>query len=267
MFTFAGRFLGCTAVAAVAVLYVESNGWLSDEHPPWVRHSTAVGQQRHVVLQDGSHVDLNTATELRVRIGSDRREAVLARGEVRFRVESAGNAPLLVLAVGTKLEATRAQFSERLVNTSQVDVLVEKGQVDISVPSVRAPLTVVAGESISLKSNAVYTRKVLSPAAIERKTAWTDGWISFLKAPLPEAVTEFNRYHEQQLVLVDPRLAGLEIGGRFRSSDLNSFIATLEHSFDVQAKSAVVQGTVGDTIYLSGRCFRAPQQCNWPLVQ
>jgi hypothetical protein len=61
-----------------------------------------------------------------------------------------------------------------------------------------------------------------------------DGWIWFSKDPLPEAVAEFNRYHREQLVLVDPALARLEIGGRFRSTDLDSFIATLEHSFDVR---------------------------------
>jgi ferric-dicitrate binding protein FerR (iron transport regulator) len=109
--------------------------------------------------------------------------------------------------------------------------------------SLSPPLTVSASELLSLRPNAPYLRQKLSPAALERKTAWTDGWIWFAKVPLPEAVGEFNRYHDQQLVLVDPRLARLEVGGRFRSTDLDSFIATLEHSFDVQATSPAVRGT------------------------
>jgi len=68
-------------------------------------------------------------------------------------------------------------------------------------------------------------------------------------------------------VLVDPALASLEIGGRFRSTDLESFITTLEHSFNVQTIPAVVHGADVETIYLTGRCARARQQCNWPLVQ
>jgi transmembrane sensor len=171
------------------------------------------------------------------------------------------------------LQATGTDLSVRLVNSSQLEVLVAKGHVDIIVPG-RWPnvwlsplVSVSSGELLSLQSNAVYVKDTLSPAALERKIARTDGWIWFAQAPLPQAVTEFNRYHDQQLVLVDPRLTRLEVGGRFRSTDLDSFIATLEHSFDVQATSSVVHGTGAATIYLTGRCLRAQQQCNWPMVQ
>jgi len=125
-----------------------------------------------------------------------------------------------------------------------------------------AALSVCAGESISLQSNAVYAREKLSPAVLKRRTAWADGWPWFSTEPLPEAVAEFNSYHDQQLVLVDPRLASLEIGGRFRSNDLDSFIATLEHSFDVRATASADHGTGSAIIYLSERCLRAQQQCN-----
>jgi ferric-dicitrate binding protein FerR (iron transport regulator) len=110
-------------------------------------------------------------------------------------------------------------------------------------------------------------RAQLPPAILKRRTAWTDGWIWFFKEPLPEAVAEFNRYHRERLVLVDPALARLEIGGRFRSTDLDSFIASLEHAFHVRATSPPVRGTGATTIYLTGSCGRAQQQCNWPMVQ
>ena len=96
---------------------------------------------------------------------------------------------------------------------------------------------------------------------MSRRTAWVDGWLWFAAVPLPEAIAEFNRYHGQRLVLVDPALARIRIGGRFRSSDLASFIATLEHSFGVRAVSTVVHGT--DTaVFLTERCRRAQQHCN-----
>jgi transmembrane sensor len=128
-------------------------------------------------------------------------------------------------------------------------------------------LTAFAGELISLNSTTVLTRAELTPAALERRTAWTEGWLWFAKDPLPEALAQFNRYHRQRLVLVDPSLASLEIGGRFRSTDLESFIATLEHSFNVRTIPAAAHGTGVQTIYLTRRCVRAQQQCNWPLVQ
>jgi ferric-dicitrate binding protein FerR (iron transport regulator) len=65
---------------------------------------------------------------------------------------------------------------------------------------------------------------------------------------------------------VDSDLATVKIGGRFRSTDLDSFIAALEHSLGVRALSSV-RGRGATSIYLTGRCRRALQQCNWPMVQ
>ncbi|MCU1259130.1 MAG: hypothetical protein JWO80_2015, partial [Bryobacterales bacterium] len=275
MFTLATKYIGCTAIAALALLYVESKDWRNNARPTWTDYSTAVGELRHLVLQDGSQVDLNTGTEIRTRVDADRREVILTRGEARFRVQRSEGAPIFVSAGTAKVKAAGTEFSIRLVNSAQVDVLVEEGRVDISVPAHQArfpdmlastlSLSVSAGESISLRSNDVYARETLSPPALKRRTAWTDGWIWFSKDPLPEAVAELNRYHREQLVLVDPALARLEIGGRFRSTDLDSFIATLEHSFDVRAGSSAVRETGAATIYLAARCRRAQQQCNWPM--
>jgi transmembrane sensor len=183
-----------------------------------------------------------------------------------------------VLAGNASVQSADADFSVRLLDSTRLDVLVASGRVDIGSAAVGEPVagfrllppvtvTASAGEAILLRSGAVYARQKLTPDAVQRRTAWTDGWIWFAAEPLPQAIAEFNRYHEQQLVLVDPRLATLEIGGRFRSTDLRSFIATLEHSFDVRTAAATVPGTRTAAIYLTERCSRASQQCNWPLVQ
>ena len=273
MVTLAGRFVGYTVFAAVALLYVEREDWRADTRPRGAVHSTAVGEVRHLLLEDGSRVDLNTDSQIRTRVEDNRRVAVLSRGEARFRVDGDGRRALLVVAGQASVQSTGADFTVRLVNGSQVDVLVKDGRADINVAPARVPspglqlspplaLTVSSGESISLRSNSVHARERLSAAVLERRTAWTDGWLWFAAEPLPQALAEFNRYHEQQLVLVDPRLASLQIGGRFRSSDLDSFIATLEHSFDVRTASTALPGAHAATIYLTERCSRALQHCN-----
>jgi transmembrane sensor len=273
MVTSAGRFIGYTAIAAVALLYVERQDWRADTCPQGATHSTAVGEVRHLLLEDGSRVDLNTNSEIVTRIEANRRVTLLIRGEARFRVDRDDRPVFLVVAGQASVKSTGADFSVRLVNSSRVDVLVKAGRADISVapPDVSRSglqlspplvLTMSSGESISLRSNSVHVRERLSAVVLERRTAWTDGWLWFAAEPLPQALAEFNRYHEQQLVLVDPRLASLQIGGRFRSSDLDSFIATLEHSFDVRTASATLPGARAATIYLSERCSRALQQCN-----
>jgi ferric-dicitrate binding protein FerR (iron transport regulator) len=54
----------------VALLYVELQGWMTDASAKWARHATAMGELRHLELKDGSLVDLNTRSELRVSIGA-----------------------------------------------------------------------------------------------------------------------------------------------------------------------------------------------------
>lgn len=279
MFTRAGGLIGCAAVAALELLCVERKNPLTDTASSSAMHAAAIGEVRHLELQGGGRVDLNTGSQIRTRVESGGRVVVLTRGEARFRVGPSDRGGFFVLAGNASVQSADADFSVRLLDSTRLDVLVASGHVDIGSAAVGEPVagsrllppvtavTASAGEAILLRSGAVYARQKLSPDAVQRRTAWTDGWIWFAAEPLPQAIAEFNRYHEQQLVLVDPRLAGLEIGGRFRSTDSSSFIATLEHSFDVRAAAATVPGTRTAAIYLTERCSRASQQCNWPLVQ
>lgn len=288
------RRLEILVLVIVSIVRVDSAQWVPHPDPVWTLYATNVGSIERLVLQDGSRVDLNTGSEIKVRITGGQREVVLTHGEALFTVRQRADWPFSVRAGGAKIRTVGTKFSVRLRGDDEADVLVIEGRIAIdgaidggSAAAVANlgrprgatafprgatafPLIVSAGESVAMSFTTLGTtpgttllaRKKLPPAALERRTAWTDGWIWFYQDPLPEAVAEFNRYHRQQLVLVDPALASLEIGGRFRSTDLASFIAALEHSFDVRALSSGA-----NAVYLTGRCPRASQQCNWPMVQ
>jgi transmembrane sensor len=286
------RKLAALVLLLVSLARIDSGHWLPSAEPVWTPYTTNVGRTERVTLQDGSRIDLNTDSEIKVRFVRGERQIVLLHGEALFTVVHRPDWPFSVRAGVATIRAVGTKFSVRLRDDNEAEVLVIEGRIAIeggrphvgewhSVPTEGAavarvgysrevspfPLLASAGELISVNSRTVLSRVELPPVALARKTAWTDGWIWFTKEPLPEAAAEFNRYHRQHLVLVDPALASLEIGGRFRSTDLDSFIATLEHSFNVRAVSSAVPGTADATIYLTGRCERAKQQCNWPMVQ
>jgi transmembrane sensor len=273
------RQLGILVLAVVSILRVDSDQWVAHPNPVWTLYATNVGGIQRVILQDGTLVDLNTNTEIKARFTGAQREIVLTHGEALFTVVNRTSWPFSVRAGSATIHVIGTKFSVRLREDNEVDVLVIEGRIAIdggreaavaNVPRARRAIALVLspGESIALNSTTVLARAQLPPATLNRRTAWTGGWIWFFKDPLPEAVAEFNRYHREQVVLVDPALARLEIGGRFRSTDLDSFIATLEHAFQVRAMSPAVRGTgAAATIYLTGSCLRAQQQCNWPKVQ
>jgi transmembrane sensor len=272
-----GSNLLVICLALVGALRVDTAQWISLPGPVWTRYATQVGDVKRVLLTDGSAVDLNTDSEVKTLVSATQSQIALVKGEALFTLARDTSRPFSVRAGDTTIDAVGTQFSVRLREDDQIDVLVSQGKVVIHRKQEISPATVASdsheapdfllasassGESISLRGNSVSSKHTVPPSVLARKNAWTDGWLWFSKDPLPEAVAQFNRYHHEQIVLVDPALRHLEVGGRFQSNDMGSFVAALEHSFGIHETSAPVQGIGGSFIYLTKRCRSAEQQCN-----
>jgi transmembrane sensor len=94
---------------------------------------------------------------------------------------------------------------------------------------------VSAGEAATVRRNSVSIRTVL-PKEMSRKLAWTAGHLAFQGETLDDAVQEFNRYNQRQITIADPSIVKLQVGGSFRTTDLDSFIAALQHSFGIRVQ-------------------------------
>jgi transmembrane sensor len=83
--------------------------------------------------------------------------------------------------------------------------------------------------------------------------AWTQGRLWFDRVTLAEAVLEFNRYNRRQLVIDDPAIESLHIGGAFDATDLDSFVAALQ-SFGIRISLPGSDSSVpaGEAIHLLG---------------
>jgi transmembrane sensor len=51
---------------------------------------------------------------------------------------------------------------------------------------------------------------------------------------LAEVVDQFNRYNERQLVIADPTLSTIHIGGYFRPTNLDAFVSVLQSDFGIR---------------------------------
>ena len=101
-----------TAVAAVAVTFAALHPYRSAQ--PTV-YSTAQGQRRAIDLADGTHVVLNGASSIAVRLEHGRREVTLAQGEAAFDVVHDPSRPFQVAVgdqtlrdIGTEFNVLRA---------------------------------------------------------------------------------------------------------------------------------------------------------------
>jgi transmembrane sensor len=189
------------------------------------------------VLEDGSVVDLNTNSQVRVRLGDARREVRLTRGEGRFQVAHDVNRPFVVAANEAAVRAVGTAFTVRLRDASQVEVVVAEGKVAIAAPRVTDAPPLAAGETAVVQPGHVSVSP-MSPQAIERKLAWTSGRLEFRGERLADAVAEFNRYNLRQIRLASPALGSLRVGGNFKATDPESFAAALASAFKLHVDPA-----------------------------
>jgi len=221
------------ALAATLLAGVLAAGWVWQQQFNWQRYETPIGGFSRIVLDDGSVVDLNTNSEVRVRLSGDKREVRLLRGEGRFQVAHDTARPFTVAAAETAVRAVGTAFSVRLQG-EQVDVLVAEGKVAVAAASVTEgspPLS--AGEAAVVLPDRVSVSRV-EPQLLARRMAWTAGRLEFRGESLREAVQEFNRYNRRQVRLADASLATLRVGGSFTATDPESFAGALASAFKLR---------------------------------
>jgi transmembrane sensor len=81
----------------------------------------------------------------------------------------------------------------------------------------------------------------------EEYLSWRSGFVSFHDTPLAAAAAEFNRYNARKIVIGDPGIGVMRVGGNFRWSNVDAFVRLLAQGFPVQARRQ------GDTIVLTRR--------------
>jgi transmembrane sensor len=226
------------ALAASVLVAALAGAWVWQQQFGWQHHDTGVGCLEHIVLEDGSVIDLNTNSDLRVRLSDDRREVRLLRGEARFQVAPDARRPFSVEAAGTAVQAVGTSFSVRVHDGRQVNVLVAEGHVAVAPDrlsgSAKGVSQLEAGDEAQVWPDRVSVIRV-EPQMVARRMAWTSGRLEFRGESLADAVAEFNRYNRRQIQLAEPGLASLRVGGSFTSTDPDSFVDALASAFNLHA--------------------------------
>jgi transmembrane sensor len=219
---------GAASLALMALIVLE----LPDVAPSVVSHATGLGEQRSVVLDDGSIVTLNTLSEATVRFDSSMRQVTLVAGEAMFDVVSDPER-LFVVETGTmSLNVLGTKFSVYRKNDSTRVAVVEGSVRAISRHTSDSPIVVRAGEG------AVATAQGISLADprfdVGKAIAWTERRLIFDGAPLTEVVREFNRYNRKPLIVEDKALANRAITTVVNAHDVSALVGFLELEPDVE---------------------------------
>jgi transmembrane sensor len=246
------------SVAALAVM-AAMLAWV--EAYPGTAYSTTIGEQRSLAFADGSTVTLNSHSRIRVHYTARGRDVVLLAGQALFHVAKDASRPFIVKSGSTRVRAVGTEFDVYQRREDTVVTVVE-GRVAVlteppftgssgAVATVRQPTEPGSARSMSALGGlrppsaspvtganvfvSAGEQLTVSPKAAEfaehpniaSATAWVQRELIFDSASLADVAEQFNRYNEQQLVIVDPSLEVFHISGVFSSTDPSSLVRFL----------------------------------------
>lgn len=195
-------------------------------------YETGVGEQRLVVLEDGSRLRLNTDSQVRVHFTRGEREIRLLRGQAFFDVAPDTRRPFIVEAGETSVRALGTRFDVRRQPT-RTEVTLLEGKVQVREPSRSQPWLLVPDQQLTVVPG---HRAIRQPTDAGKVSSWTTGRLMFEETPLAAAIAEVNRYGGEQIALDAPALAEAPVSGVFDVGDTEAFVAAVALLFDLEAE-------------------------------
>lgn len=211
--------------------------------------ATAQGERREIALSDGSVVNVDPETQMRIRFDSRERRIDLTRGRARFHVAKNPVRPFLVHADGTVVRAVGTDFGVEHRGQGIV-VTVAEGRVAVlphenssfaldhfaagrqavdsrkSGSSSASIVMVSTGQQVTVARSG--SAEEVRDVNAERELSWAEGRLSFDNDSVASVVQTFNRYNTVQIHVADATLADRTMSGVFNASDPESFIAFLQ---------------------------------------
>jgi transmembrane sensor len=175
-------------------------------------YATGKGEHRHIALADGSAIDLDAETSIRVSLSRSERRVTLGDGQAIFDVAHDARRPFVVAAAGRLVRDLGTQFDVK-AHGGQLTVTVARGRVEVasaqSVASGRA-VELAPGQRLAIDGAGVGQLTRVDPA---ETFSWRAGRLVYRAQPLADVVADLNRQFVEQTEIADPDLGRLPITG------------------------------------------------------
>ena len=230
-------------LARVAVVLVLLAGalagarmFLSREHA--VTYQTAIGGHRAFALADGSRIELNTDTTLRVSDGAKQRRIWLEKGEAYFQVKHDSARQFVVMAGDHRIVDLGTKFViRRDVHRLEVTLVEGRAQIEpTDAGSKERSLLLKAGDVVIATPDAMALVKRPSTLVAD-SLGWRRGLLIFRNTPLADVADEFNRYNKRKLVVLGDDARNLGVGGHFQANNVEIFARVAEGALGLHVQS------------------------------
>ncbi|MFI3186998.1 MAG: FecR family protein [Methylococcaceae bacterium] len=210
-------------VAAACIVF--TSGWLllgSGLIERWQADAvTATGEQRRIVLADGSAVTLNTDTALVFNTDGERRGVKILSGEAYFEVQPDKAKPFIIETEQGTVRVVGTRFNVKTGEVTSVDV--ESGIV-VCADRQGDSRQLTAGQHTRIDNLGV---AALTEIDVSQAFAWLKGRLIFQNQPLAEVIAELDRYHPGAIVITDEKLAKTRVTGNYKLEDTAAIVRAL----------------------------------------
>lgn len=249
------------AIAASVVLLTAVGSALFWTYAQSTRtYATQVGERRSIRLPDGSTIELNSRSRVRIDFSEARRTVHLMEGQALFEVAKDPARPFVVSSGETHVRAVGTQFDVyrkskgTIVTVVEGSVAVTRGRhgmrsgagvpADTQRSDMKSPEASAAAHGadalpaailLSAGQQLVVSESVpLEPVRVNvaAATAWTQRQVVLESASLSEVAEEFNRYSVRKLVVEDTGDKELRLSGVF-TTDPEFLIRYLKERPDI----------------------------------
>ena len=198
------------ALAATVVLGIEIADNLGASTQTLVLKAPP-GQTRSFRLSDGSSVNLNAGSVLRVEINRVSRRVVMADAEAVFDVAHDAKRPFLITSGDREVRVVGTMFNLRQ-RGDDMALSVRRGVVEVrpvDQPGAQ-PLRVTVGQQLAHRRGAGTT--LAEDGRAEAAFAWTTGQLIYRDRPLGEVAADVSRRFDVA-VTADPSASSLRFSG------------------------------------------------------
>jgi len=193
-------------------------------------YRTEVGEQRRLVLDDGTRVMLDTDTSIRFRASDRFRTLSLASGRIDLGI--ATDPRPFVIEAGTRRVTTQAARLDVRRDGDRVALTAVEGSAQVE----------GSGATVSLASGSRIAMAAGRPDRIDRPElddliAWQSGRLAFRNETIAQAIAEMNRYTTRTLIVSDARVSAMRLSGVYRVGDPEAFARSLAVLLPVRVTS------------------------------
>ena len=216
-------FLGLQLAAAIGAIAFLGVVAAENIGKSYTAYKTPVGGRQILSLSDGSQIELNTNSAIRIADRGVDREVIVDRGEVYFEVKHDSAHPFVVIAAGRRILDLGTKFLVR-DRADKLEVALYEGRVRLGAPegSRQPSANLVSGDvAVATADSTKISKSKL--AVLSDKLSWRQGVLVFHHTALADAAAEFNRYNSHKIIVEDPAIGRLVINGKFRTYDVAMF--------------------------------------------